>query len=448
MPYVGSRCAISAGHHVTSSTAELSRVPGRVSRRSITRAFLRGSKRRARDEGRHSRHWLCAWRQGNGTRAVRIRQSFASRRQGASRSSTGADGDGTGSRDGAGAVVAEQLGAPVESIDVSVRRHGQVIAGIGGFASRQAILAGSSVLLASLEVRKRHARSASQMLEVAPNRFGSAGRPCRSARDYPRSSVSLRDRAASSAGCPATTCRKVWRRASRHPHFSLGSRGVCLCQHVSRVRSGSRYRHRRVRLLRYVGVLDSGRLINPMIVEGQIHGGIVHGIGNALFEECAMTRTVNRSPRRSPTTCSPPPPKYRTWSYFFMNRRHHQSAGSERCRRNGHHPGDGVHHFRRGKRTRRVQRSNPRGPAVSDSNTRDDRSGACRTSDAIGDRHCRELRWSRPIDHLEYSDRRQGGLADSNVERAECVFHRGNHAGAHRNSARFADPFHSQRIGG
>src|SRR5215213_2377542 len=39
-----------------------------------------------------------------------------------------------------------------------------------------------------------------------------------------------------------------------------------------------------VRILRYVVVNDSGRVINPMIVEGQIVGGVAHGIGNALFE--------------------------------------------------------------------------------------------------------------------------------------------------------------------
>jgi len=39
-----------------------------------------------------------------------------------------------------------------------------------------------------------------------------------------------------------------------------------------------------VRILRYVVASDCGRLINPMIVEGQIVGGVVHGIGNALFE--------------------------------------------------------------------------------------------------------------------------------------------------------------------
>jgi carbon-monoxide dehydrogenase large subunit len=39
-----------------------------------------------------------------------------------------------------------------------------------------------------------------------------------------------------------------------------------------------------VTLLRYVAMQDSGTLVNPSIVEGQVHGGIVHGIGNALFE--------------------------------------------------------------------------------------------------------------------------------------------------------------------
>jgi aerobic carbon-monoxide dehydrogenase large subunit len=39
-----------------------------------------------------------------------------------------------------------------------------------------------------------------------------------------------------------------------------------------------------VRVLRYVAVDDCGTMINPMVVEGQVHGGIAHGIGNALLE--------------------------------------------------------------------------------------------------------------------------------------------------------------------
>jgi carbon-monoxide dehydrogenase large subunit len=44
----------------------------------------------------------------------------------------------------------------------------------------------------------------------------------------------------------------------------------------------------RVRLLRYVAVDDCGRAINPMIVEGQVHGGIVQGVGQALMEKVSF----------------------------------------------------------------------------------------------------------------------------------------------------------------
>jgi carbon-monoxide dehydrogenase large subunit len=39
-----------------------------------------------------------------------------------------------------------------------------------------------------------------------------------------------------------------------------------------------------VRVVRYIALQDSGTMINPMMVEGQIHGGVAHGIGNALYE--------------------------------------------------------------------------------------------------------------------------------------------------------------------
>ena len=41
----------------------------------------------------------------------------------------------------------------------------------------------------------------------------------------------------------------------------------------------------KITLLRYLAVDDVGRVINPMIVDGQVHGGIAHGIGQALFED-------------------------------------------------------------------------------------------------------------------------------------------------------------------
>ena len=53
---------------------------------------------------------------------------------------------------------------------------------------------------------------------------------------------------------------------------------------MPRRRGGGRYRDLRHTHLRYVVVNDSGRVINPMMVEGQLTGGAAHGIGNALFE--------------------------------------------------------------------------------------------------------------------------------------------------------------------
>src|SRR5438094_10652247 len=46
-----------------------------------------------------------------------------------------------------------------------------------------------------------------------------------------------------------------------------------------------------IRVLRYVSVHDAGTIINPMIAEGQIHGGALHGLGGALCEELRYDET-------------------------------------------------------------------------------------------------------------------------------------------------------------
>jgi carbon-monoxide dehydrogenase large subunit len=45
-----------------------------------------------------------------------------------------------------------------------------------------------------------------------------------------------------------------------------------------------------VSVLRYLTVDDCGQMLNPTVVEGQVHGGVAHGIGNALYEEVAYDR--------------------------------------------------------------------------------------------------------------------------------------------------------------
>jgi aerobic carbon-monoxide dehydrogenase large subunit len=66
-----------------------------------------------------------------------------------------------------------------------------------------------------------------------------------------------------------------------------------------------------VRIDRFTAVDDFGTIINPMIVEGQVHGGLVQGIGQALLENCVYDRESGQlltaaswtTPCRAPTTC-------------------------------------------------------------------------------------------------------------------------------------------------
>jgi CO/xanthine dehydrogenase Mo-binding subunit len=50
-----------------------------------------------------------------------------------------------------------------------------------------------------------------------------------------------------------------------------------------------------VQLVNYTAVDDVGTVINPMIVEGQLHGGIVQGIGQAVIRRCSVTRVSSLS---------------------------------------------------------------------------------------------------------------------------------------------------------
>ena len=77
-----------------------------------------------------------------------------------------------------------------------------------------------------------------------------------------------------------------------------------------------------VRLLRYVAVDDVGKVVNPMIVDGQIHGGITQGIAQALYEEAIYDEDGKLLERRRwRTTSSRPRPSCRRTSSTAPRRR-------------------------------------------------------------------------------------------------------------------------------
>jgi aerobic carbon-monoxide dehydrogenase large subunit len=153
--------------------------------------------------------------------------------------------------------------------------------GLGGFASRQTVTAGNSTHLAAQAVRAKAIAAAAVLLDIPADNLdiqdGIVGEPGKNI------SISLREIADSLAGAPgykiaaglAPGLDSAVNFETSALTYGIGAHAVEL--EVDTTTGG-------VKLLNYVVVNDCGKAINPQTAEGQVHGGVVHGIGNALFE--------------------------------------------------------------------------------------------------------------------------------------------------------------------
>ena len=195
---------------------------------------------------------------------------------------TGATDQGQGLQTALAQVCAAQMGVGLEDIEVVTGDTGHVSLGLGAFASRQAVTAGSSVHVAAQEVRRKALKVAAHLLEAAEEDLDIAGGRI-SVRGVPDMSVGLGDVARAVQGMPGFSLPGgVDPGMEATAHFTPPTLTYCNGVHVAEVEVDPGTGH--VRVLNYTIVHDSGRLINPMIVEGQIAGGAAHGLGSALFE--------------------------------------------------------------------------------------------------------------------------------------------------------------------
>jgi carbon-monoxide dehydrogenase large subunit len=195
---------------------------------------------------------------------------------------TGAMPMGQGIRTALAQICAEQFGVDTETVSVVAGDTAVIPYGQGGFASRQTVTAGSSVHLAALAVREKVLAVASHLLEA-----GVEDLELRDGRvevvGAPGSGLSLREVAEAVSGVPGYPMPGKFEPGleslkSFLPDaltYGMGCHAVEVEVDVETAR---------VRILRYVVVNDSGKLINPMIVEGQLVGGTAHAIGNTLYE--------------------------------------------------------------------------------------------------------------------------------------------------------------------
>jgi carbon-monoxide dehydrogenase large subunit/6-hydroxypseudooxynicotine dehydrogenase subunit gamma len=179
-------------------------------------------------------------------------------------------------------IAADALGADPRVIRVTAGDTAAQPFGAGSWASRSTVVGGSAVHQAALAVRRRAIELAARVLEAAEDDLDLAGGSV-SVRGDPAVRLTLADLA--KAAAPASRYLKEGEAAglSARRRFEVSHMTYPYGVHaaVVEVDTGTG----RVQVLRYLVAYEVGCAINPMLVEGQLRGGVAQGIGGALLEE-------------------------------------------------------------------------------------------------------------------------------------------------------------------
>jgi carbon-monoxide dehydrogenase large subunit len=200
----------------------------------------------------------------------------------------GASPHGQGLRTTLAQIIADQIGVAPDHIKVVHGDTDRAPYGWGTFASRSLVICGGASLIAAQKIRAKLIKMASDMLEAAPG------------------DIVLEDGAAKVAGTDRSVpIARIAREAYMQTHRFKGEIEPGLTEtgtydpagtfsnacHIAIVEVDTETG--KVTIERYVVGEDAGVLINPMIADGQVHGGIAQGIGNALLEEIIYDETGN-----------------------------------------------------------------------------------------------------------------------------------------------------------
>jgi carbon-monoxide dehydrogenase large subunit len=215
---------------------------------------------------------------GTETGSVRIDST------GAITASFGVASQGQGLETSLAQVVAEELGVRVDDVEVLCGDSALAAHGTGTYASRSAVLAGGAATLAARAVRDKVIRAASHIMEAAPEDIR-AGDGMISVAGTDRA-MTFRDLARtvySEMGSLPKDVRDDMGNLEATKVYDPYLGTATSATHIAVVEIDLETCEIAVR--RYMVVEDCGRVINPMIADGQAHGGVAQGIGAALFEE-------------------------------------------------------------------------------------------------------------------------------------------------------------------
>jgi carbon-monoxide dehydrogenase large subunit len=195
---------------------------------------------------------------------------------------TGATNQGQGTRTTLSQIVAEQIGCRLEDIVMTLGDTGAIAQGVGAFASRQAVNAGCSAQIAGQAVRTQLIALAARALGVNETDIElEDGQAIANSGNKPMIPFGELSRLAQ--GIPGVALPDGQAAGLEHTAYYTPSQAAyCSGTHVVEVEVD--HMTGGVKILKYTVAHDSGRVINPLIVDGQVQGGVAHGIGNALLE--------------------------------------------------------------------------------------------------------------------------------------------------------------------
>jgi CO/xanthine dehydrogenase Mo-binding subunit len=203
-------------------------------------------------------------------------------------------------------IVSDELGVAVDKVKVTTGDTRRLGFGVGTFASRSAVVAGNAVLKAAQTARRKAAAIASRSLQVAPEDLVFAGgrvhvagspdtgltlgqlsivsNPLRYAfGKESQEAVALAQQAYAESDRPLPEGTSPGLEATEY--FSPPAGVFAFGTHAAVVEIDRATCN--MKILRYVVHHDCGKVINPMIVDGQIQGGVAQGIGGAFYEKLA-----------------------------------------------------------------------------------------------------------------------------------------------------------------
>lgn len=243
--------------------------------------FVKEEQPKLRAEGKHVGIGVVAYVEGTGIgpyEGARVKVQASGKVSVA----TGVGTQGQGHFTSFAQVVAEQLGVDVRDVEVITGDTDQFYWGAGTFASRGAVVAGNAINEAAKDVRAKILRLASEQFECAEEDLELVDGVVR-VKGVPQKTIKLGELAVKANPMRGAVKPGTIPGLEATNYFGPASGATAAGVHAMIVEVDPETMN--VEIKKYVVVHDCGTVINPLILEGQVQGGVAQGIGNAFYEQ-------------------------------------------------------------------------------------------------------------------------------------------------------------------